>query len=365
MKVLPSLVCLFAALQVVAENPKSLIEQSGVKGGFVVHLGTKDGERTAKFRLNERYQVQGLTKDSSALPAIRKAIAKSGAYGPVSADQFHGGPLPYIDNLVNLIIADDTFGISDEEFLRVLAPRGVALVKSGDKIRRIEKAWPSNIDEWTHYMHGADGNAVAKDDVVAPPKHLQWIGSPRWSRHHDRMASMSALVSAKGRIFYVMDEGSRISIQLPPKWTLIARDAFNGTVLWKQPIPKWHSHLWPLKSGPTQLARRLVAVGEEVFATLGITAPLSKLDAATGEVLHTYKGTGGTEEVLVRDGRVYVLVNKGASELADFTPKFNVGDQRRVRTEFVWNEEPRIIQAFDLTEEKNFGNTRLRWPRYL
>ena len=68
-------------------------------------------------------------------------------------------------------------------------------------------------------MHGADGNAVAKDDVVAPPKHLQWIGSPRWSRHHDRMASMSALVSAKGRIFYVMDEGSRISIQLPPKWT--------------------------------------------------------------------------------------------------------------------------------------------------
>ena len=60
-----------------------------------------------------------------------------------------------------------------------------------------------------------------------------------------------------------------------------------------------------------QLARRLVAVGEEVFATLGITAPLSKLDAATGEVLHTYKGTGGTEEVLVRDGRVYVLVNKG------------------------------------------------------
>ena len=44
------------------------------------------------FRLNERYQVQGLTKDSSALPAIRKAIAKSGAYGPVSVDQFHGGP---------------------------------------------------------------------------------------------------------------------------------------------------------------------------------------------------------------------------------------------------------------------------------
>ena len=70
---------------------------------------------------------------------------------------------------------------------------------------------------------------------------------------------MSALVSARGRLFYIMDEGSRISIQLPPKWALIGRDAFNGTELWKREIPEWSPHLWPLKSGPTQLARRLVA----------------------------------------------------------------------------------------------------------
>ena len=77
---------------------------------------------------------------------------------------------------------------------------------------------PADIDEWTHFMHDASGNAVAHDTVVGPPRHLQWVGSPRWSRHHDRMASMSALVSTGGRMFYIMDEGSRISIQLPPKW---------------------------------------------------------------------------------------------------------------------------------------------------
>ena len=55
----------------------------------------------------------------------------------------------------------------------------------------------------------------------------------------------------------------------------------------------------------------------------------------------TYKGTGGTEEVLVRDGRVYVLVNKGASELADYTRRIQCGGQRRM-LRFVWNEEPRI-----------------------
>ena len=94
---------------------------------------------------------------------------------------------------------------------------------------------------------------------------------------------MSALVSGGGRLFYIMDEGSRVSIQMPPKWTLIARDAFNGTVLWKQPIREWHSHLWPLKSGPTALARRLVAEGDRVYVTLGLREPVSVLDAATSD----------------------------------------------------------------------------------
>jgi hypothetical protein len=40
-------------------------------------------------------------------------------------------------------------------------------------------------------------------------------------------------VSGGGRIFYIIDEGSRITILTPAKWTLVARDAFNGTVLWK------------------------------------------------------------------------------------------------------------------------------------
>ena len=128
---------------------------------------------------------------------------------------------------------------------------------------------------------------------------MQWIGSPRWSRHHDRMASLSAMVSGGGRLFYIMDEGSRVSIQLPPDWKLVARDAFNGTVLWKQPLKNWHSHLWPLKSGPTQLARRLVTDGKRIYVTLGLKAPLSVIDAATGRRLHDLPDSTGTEEILV------------------------------------------------------------------
>ena len=89
---------------------------------------------------------------------------------------------------------------------------------------------------------------------------------------------------------------------MPPKWTLVARDAFNGTILWKRPIESWHTQLWPLKSGPVQLTRRLVAMGERVYATLGYRAGVSILDAATGEVLTTVEATRGTSEILVSEG---------------------------------------------------------------
>ncbi len=104
------------------------------------------------------------------------------------------------------------------------------------------------------------------------------------------MASMSALVSSQGRLFYIMDEGSRVSIELPSHWKLIARDAFNGTVLWQQDIDKWHDQMWPLKSGPTQLARRLVADGDLLYVTLNYHAPITCLDGATGEVQAGLRG---------------------------------------------------------------------------
>ena len=325
-----------------------ILQESEVKGGFVVHVGSTDGSATAALLPSDSYQAQALVTDISKLDAVRKEIRKeAGTYGPIAADSWNGGQLPYVDNLVNLLLIEEGAQVNKKEIHRVLTPLGKAYQKKDGEWKIIEKKWPEDIDEWTHYLHGADGNAVAKDTRVGPPRRLQWVGSPRWSRHHDRMASMSAMTSSKGRLFYVMDEGSRVSIQLPPSWKLIARDAFNGVVLWKREIPKWHHHLWPLKSGPTQLARRLVTKGDRVYFTMGITAAVSALDASSGKTLVTYKGSEGSEEILVAGGSLIALVNKGASELKDYVPKHNVGDQGRVRSEFVWDENPRILMGYD------------------
>ncbi|GAG15994.1 unnamed protein product, partial [marine sediment metagenome] len=256
------------------------IEATDVQGGLVVHLGCGDGKLTAALRANDSYLVHGLDSEAADVDMARDYLRSRDLYGEVSVEHWSGGRLPYVDNLVNLIVVEDLGETAMDEVMRVLAPNGVAYVNRAGKWTKTTKPWPDQIDEWTHYLHDATNNAVAHDTVVGPPRHLQWVGSPRWARHHDRMASLSALVSAGGRLFYIFDEGPHDSIQLPGKWRLIARDAFSGTILWKRPIDRWHPNLWPFKSGPAQPQRRLVAVGDTVFATLSLDAPLVALDAA-------------------------------------------------------------------------------------
>ena len=326
--------------------------ESGVTGGFVVALGSTDADFLAALGEKSSIQVHALTRDPSAIAPVRKSLREKGVYGQISIDRLDGDSLPYVDNLVNLLIAEGLNGIAMDEVLRVLVPNGVALIRNGDTWNKTVKPRPDNIDEWSHYLHDATGNSVANDDVVAPPRHLQWVGSPKWSRHHDRMASMSALVSTGGRMFYIMDEGSRISIQLPSKWKLIARDAFNGSVLWKRDIDEWQTHLWPLKSGPTQLSRRLVSDDKHVYVTLGFNAPLTALDAATGQTVQTYEGSDSTEEIITTGGKLFLVVRKGKAELQDYVPLFGtVGDQARSRDIF-HNEEPRVLMAFDIATGK-------------
>jgi outer membrane protein assembly factor BamB len=281
-----------------------------VKGGLIVHLGCADGELTAALGADQGCLVHGLDIDRGTIRQARQYLRSRGLYGRVSADVFDGKRLPYADNLVNLLVVGRPFSVDRQELLRVLRPGGVALLMTSDEEEttdRIVKPHPAEIDDWTHYLYDATNNAVSKDRVIDFPGRLQWLGSPRWSRHHDHMASTSAMVSADGRLFYIFDEGSTASILLPSKWSLLARDAFNGVILWKRPIREWHTQMFRLKSGPSQLPRRLVAEGSRVYVTLGLDAPLSALDAATGKTVHTYEGTRATEEVILSQDVLFLV----------------------------------------------------------
>ncbi len=291
-----------SADKVIAEG---ILSEAGVAGGLIVHLGCGDGKLTAALKASDSYMVQGLDTDAGNVAAAREYLKSLDLYGPVAIDRFDGRQLPLIDNLANLIVADDLGDVSEDEILRVLAPNGVALIGK----RKVLKPRPPEIDDWTHYLYDSTNNAVAHDTAIGPPRHLQWIGSPRYSRHHDHMSAASAMVTAGGRLFSLFDYASPYSIQLASDVKLVARDAFNGTILWKRPIQQWHTQMFRLKSGPAQLTRRLVAIDDKVYVTLGLEAPVSCLDAATGETLITYRGTAKTEEIIYSDGVLFLLIN--------------------------------------------------------
>ena len=234
-------------------------------------------------------------------------LRDKGLIGPVNASAFDGKTLPFIDNTVNTLVLKPGSELSAQEILRVLAPGGSAKNLADGKT--FTKPWPKDIDEWPQYLHDPGNNAVAHDDRIGPPHHLQWRAGPRWSRHHDHMSSVSAVVTAGGRVFSIMDEGSVSSILLPSKWSLIARDAFNGLRLWDREIPEWHSRVFGLKSGPATLPRRLATDGKLVFATLGLNAPVSVIDAATGKTLRELTTPGYPREILLVGDMVLVVTS--------------------------------------------------------
>jgi len=332
---------------------QQILDAAGVQGGVVVHVGCGDGKLTAALGADDRFVVHGLDADASTVDVARQHIRSLGLYGRVSVEPWAGNSLPYIDNFVNLILVRDPSSVDQDEIRRVLCPGGVALRLDADnQVRtagKIVKPWPAEMDQWTHYLYDSTGNAVAHDSLVEPPTRYQWVGGERYSRQHDHMSSVNAVVSASGRVFCIFDEAPRASILIPPQWRLIARDAFNGTLLWKRDVGVWHEHLWPLKSGPQLMTRRLVADGDRVYVTLAIDAPLTALDAATGETIRTYDETKATEEIVYRDGVLLLSVAAEGQPLrSDPSRRYeNVAEVRADVTNPLWTEAPRTVMAVE------------------
>ncbi len=348
-------VVLLAGLQFVgaaapndAEALANRLVKAGGGGGIVVTLGAPNAELPLAISRQGGFLVHGLYRDPDSAMDTRKTIRGEGVYGTVSTGVLDGNRLPYAGNLINLIVIATPeilshAAVTPGEIVRTLAPLGTVCLASPSGSNRaaidrfastlrkdggfesvaldsaegwlaFRKPWPKEIDEWGHYLHGADGNPVAADDVVGPPVHLQWVGGPTWLRSHETDSSISTLVTTGGRLFFILDEApiGLAGPQSPPdKWSLVARDAFNGATLWKTPIRRWGWREWKptwfnTRPGdiPLNVQKRLVASGDRVYVTLGYRAPVSQLDAQTGEILQTYADTERAAEILHLNGRL-------------------------------------------------------------
>jgi len=283
------------------------------RSGITVVTDAGSVDELLKYTRNESNLVHGLVSDTAVVDKLKAGLLAAGKTGRVTFSVWNGNRIPFVSDTVNVIVAADKE--VSAEMRRALAPYGAVVDRKGATLW--EKPWPKDIDEWTHYMYSSNGNGVSKDTRVGPPRHMKWLAGPEMLRHHDHLPSLSAMVSSGGRVFYIFDEASPASILFPPEWNLIARDAFNGVVLWKKKIPEWHPHLWPLKSMPATLPRRLVSIGDNVYVTLGIKAPVTQLNAVNGSEVRVFAGSEKCEEIVVSGDTLLALCLTGKGPLDD------------------------------------------------
>ena len=289
---------------VFAADVAQILNETGIQGGIIVHIGCDDPGRLAKVRVGKACVVHGLDTDAAKVARAREFLSARRLHGPVSASVYDGTRLPYADNLVNLVIADELGSLSREEVLRVLTPLGAAWIGG----RKLVKPWPRELDEWPQYLHEADNNAVSRDTAVGPPRHMQWVTGPAWSRSHMAIATVNSVVTARGRIFTIEDRATVENPFLPGRFALVARDAFNGVVLWEYEFAAWEPVTRYIKDMAVQLQRRLAAIGDRVYCTPGIDASVTAFDARTGEVLKVYDRTKETQEFVYHENRFYAIV---------------------------------------------------------
>ncbi len=304
-----------------------------------------------------------------ACPGVRERVLEADLPARVAVSAMDADRrLPYATELLNVlaVAGAGNSGWSAAETLRVLAPlgRGFVEVDSGSAADQFAEAlrgagaadvealpggagwltfrkpWPEDMGEWSHGLHGPDNNPVAPDLRVGPPKQLQWTAGPRWPRNHESAGSLPTMVSAAGRLFAAVDEGPiGISAEnVPDKWMLIARDAFNGRVLWKRPIGDWGWRSWRedkfTRVVPPAMARGLVATGKRIVVTDGFRGEVLILDALTGKLIRRCAETKGTDELVLSDQVLFTVQQTGDTPTPSSMHQYDgeVGNQmQRIR----------------------------------
>lgn len=223
-----------------ASTAREVLALAGTRIGLCLHLGSgsmASAALTAELAAQSEMVVHGLAVDAIALARARLAVEAQGLAGRAMVEKLALHPLPYLNDLADLVVIDDPSllaretGLADE-IMRVLAPGGAFCVRRGNAWARTIKPRPTNMDEWTHPNHGPDGNMVSLDRIVRLPLGYRWInGLPM---NLNRWASCRAWVIAGGRLFQLTANVPENLGTSPQKiHYLTAHNAWNGLPQWK------------------------------------------------------------------------------------------------------------------------------------
>ncbi len=246
----------------------SALQRIGIDRGICAVLGLPENGGAAfvvDLARGSHLTVYFQSPHAHEIASVREAAAGAGLLGTrVFADRGESRGIHLADNLAGAVLVAPAAekSVARAELLRVLHPQGKAILSTAE----IVKPFPEGIDDWSYPYHGPDNNPQSTDKTARAPYLTQFLANPKFC------PSPAVTVAAGGRLFRACGHLAHQANQNAMLNTLLAVNAYNGTILWKR----------PLSEGFMVLRNTIIATPQTLYLADDRSCKL--LDAATGEL---------------------------------------------------------------------------------
>ncbi len=209
------------------DDSRETLRKIGARKGICVVAGAASDALPLELARGSELVVYVQVEEAGRADALRRAAEAAGMLGTrVYVERGSLDRLHLSDALADAVVAGP--GAKREEVLRVLRPGGRALL-GGETVTR---PFPEGADEWTHPYHGPDNNPQSKDTLARAPYLTQFLAEPWYS------AMPQFSVFGGGRIYKVFGERTSTQAHWESLNSLVALNAWNGTLLWRRKLPE-------------------------------------------------------------------------------------------------------------------------------
>jgi outer membrane protein assembly factor BamB len=269
------LVCAFLSMApkaIQARQIESLDSVFREDQGIVAIIAGNDCSVDGLMRLlHERsWTVFYQSSDKQNILLVRQAAEKAGMLGRrLFVHEVTPDSIPLSHNLADAAWVTDQAAksVNRDELLRVLRP--LAKARIGENV--VTKPKPEGMDDWSHPYHGPDNNTQSNDKLVRGEFQTQFMGYPMFSPMPEQS------VIAGGRIYKAMGNIAHKANQNEMLNTLLCINAYNGTILWRRPVPEGF------------MIHRNTMVGTDDALYMGDHESCKVFDAITGDVKRSIK----------------------------------------------------------------------------
>jgi len=283
-----------AAARAQPPDAAEVLKLAGRDRGICALLGDRDCRLAIALARSSQLTLFVQLPDADQSAAACRAADEAGLYGlRVFVDQGTPARIGLADNVADCVVLLTPLAAGQKaEILRVLRPEGKALCGR----ETWTKPFPEGVDDWPHHYHGPDNNPQSRDRLARSPYLTQFVAEPRYA------PGPQVALAAGGRVFMAFGHFAWHEREEPWLDTLLALNAFNGTLLWRR----------PLRSGIMIDRSTMIATRELLY--LADDRSCKRLDAATGklrdEIVVPADLGGGTfwKWMALEGGTLYTLV---------------------------------------------------------